>query len=83
MNNLILASALRAITMIGSSILVGKGLATSAEVSDAVTNGTTAISALIAVGTAAYSVWTRFTAQQVKMTNSISTVVQPAVAKKK
>lgn len=83
MNNLILTSALRAITMIGSSIIVGKGIATSGEVSDAVTNLTTAGSALIALGTASYSVWTRFTANQVKMTNSLPKVIQPAVAKKK
>lgn len=82
MNQLLLTSFLRGAVMIGSGIVVGKGWATGDEVNSAVDSITTIGSAAIGLGTLAYSVYTRTTAKQIKMTNSLPKVVSPAVAKK-
>lgn len=82
MNNLILGSAFRAIVMIGGTYLSAKGIATQGEVSNAADIAVQVVSQGAALAAAGYSIWTRFTAQQVKMTNSLPKVVSPAVAKK-
>lgn len=83
MNNLIAGAAVRALIMIGSSFVVGKGWATANEVSGLTDQISTVGAGLVALGTAAYSIYTRTTSKQVKMTNSIPAVTIPAVAKKK
>lgn len=83
MNNLIAGAAVRALIMIGSSFVVGMGWATANEVSGITDQLSTVGAGLLALGTAAYSIYTRTTTKQVQMTNKIPAVVQPAVAKKK
>jgi hypothetical protein len=82
MNNLIAGAAFRALLMIGGSYLSAKGIATQAEVNSAGDLLQQIGGAAVALGTAAYSIYTRTTAKQVQMTNSLPKVVSKAVAKK-